>query len=92
MTPEVDPAVTSHHIFDTTEVELTNYSKYGIGYAPDTELAQNKVNRLLGPQHDLENKVISHEPKVADTNFQSTLQKVEDTTIAKIRFLPSKNV
>ena len=39
LTPEVDPAVMSHH-FDTREVEFTNYSKYRIGYAPDTELAQ----------------------------------------------------
>ena len=49
LTPDVDPAVTYHHIFDTIEVEFTNYSKYGIGYASDTELAQDKVNRPLGP-------------------------------------------
>ena len=49
LTPEVDAAVTSHHIFDTTEVEFTNYSKCGIGYAPDMELAEDKVNRPLGP-------------------------------------------
>ena len=49
LTPEVDPAVTSHHIFDTREVKFTKYSKYGISYAPDTELAQDKVNRLFGP-------------------------------------------
>ena len=67
LTPKVDPEITSHHIFDTREVEFTKYSKYDISYALDTELAQNKVNRPLGPLHDLKNKVISHEPKVTDT-------------------------
>ena len=67
LTPEVDPEITSHHIFDTREVKLTKYSKYGMSYAPDTELAQDKVNRPFRPCHDLENKVISHEPKVKDT-------------------------
>ena len=47
--PEVDAAVTYHHIFDTREVEFTKYSKYDIGYAPDTELAHDKVNRPFGP-------------------------------------------
>ena len=67
LTPEVEPDVTSRHIFDTREVDFTKYSKYGISYAPDTELAQYKLNRPFGPWHDLENKVISHEPKVTDT-------------------------
>ena len=72
LTPEIDPAVT---LFDTREVEFT---KYGISYAPDTELAQDKVNRSFGPWHDLENKAIYHEPKVADTwNFRRTLQKIK---------------
>ena len=72
--PEVDPAVTSHHIFDTREVEFT---KYGISYVPDTKLAQDKVNWSFGQWHDLENKVISDEPKVADAwNFRRILQKV----------------
>ena len=48
LTPDVGPAVTSHCIFYTREVEFTKYSKYGISYAPDTELAQDKVNRPFG--------------------------------------------
>ena len=39
LTPEVAPAVTSSHTFDTREVEFAKCSKYGISYAPDTELA-----------------------------------------------------
>ena len=93
LTPEVDPTVTSYHIFDTREVEFTKYSTYGNSYAPDTELAQDQVNRPLGPWHDLENKVISHEPKLTDTwNFQRTLQKVKNTTIAKNQISIVKNV
>ena len=49
LTPEVDPAATSHHVVDTREVEFAKYSKYGISYAPDTELAQDTVNRPYGP-------------------------------------------
>ena len=49
------------------EVELTQYIKYDISYAPDTELAQDKVSRSFGPWHDLKNKIIFHEPKVTDT-------------------------
>ena len=49
LTPEVDLAVTSNHTSDTREVEFTKYSKYGISYAPDTELAQNEVNLPFGP-------------------------------------------
>ena len=48
LTPEIDPEITSHQICDTREVKLTKYSKYGISYALDTELAQNEVNRPLG--------------------------------------------
>ena len=90
MTAEVDPEITPHHIFDAREAEFTKYSKYGISYALDTELAQNKVNRPLGPWHDLDNKVILHEQKVTDTyNFQRTLQKVKKAK-ARIRSLASK--
>ena len=67
LTPEVDNVVTSNYFFDTREVEFTKYSRHGISYAPDTELAQDKVNRLFGLWQDLENKVISHELKIADT-------------------------
>ena len=49
LTPEVALAVTSNHTSDTREVEFIKYSKYGISYAPDTELAQDKVNRSFGP-------------------------------------------
>ena len=75
------------------EVKFTKYSRYGISYAPDTELAQDKVNRSFGPWawHDLENKVISHEPKVADPwNIRRTLQMDENAAIAKIRPLASE--
>ena len=48
------------------------------------ESAQDNVNWSFGLRHDLENKVISHEPKVADTlNFQKALQKVKNA-VAKI--------
>ena len=67
LTPEVEPAVTYDQLFDTMEVEFAEYSRYCISYAPDTELAQDKANLSFGLRHDLENKVISQEPKVADT-------------------------
>ena len=86
LTPEVDPAVTYNQMFATMEVEFTKYSRYGISYTPDTELAQDKTNRSFGPWRDFENKVISQEPKVADTwNFRRICQKVVNTAIAKIR-------
>ena len=50
-------------LFDTKEVEFT---KYNINYLPDTEPAQDKVNRSFGPLHDLVNKVISDGSKIAD--------------------------
>ena len=53
---------------------------------PNTEPAQDKVNRPFGPWHDLVNKVISHEPIFADPwHFRRTLQKVQKAAIAKIR-------
>ena len=62
-------------MFDTMEMEFTKYStKYGISYAPDMELAQYKVNRSFGLWHDLKNKVVNHESKVSDTNFQRIFQ------------------
>ena len=66
-------------------------TEYGISCVPNTEPAQDKVNPPFGPWHDLVNKVISHEPKVADPwNFQTTLQKVRKAAIAKIRSPASK--
>ena len=59
-------------LFDTREVEFTTY---GISCAPNTETAQDKVNRPFGPCHDHVNKVISHEPKVADPDIFGELYK-----------------
>ena len=72
----------------TREVEFTTY---GVSSVPSTETAQDKVSRQFGPWHDLVNKVISHEPKVADPwNFRRTLQKVKKAARAKIRSPASK--
>ena len=80
-----------NQLFDTIKVEFTKYSRYGISYAPDTELAQDKANRSFGPWHELENKAISEEPKVADTwNVWRPRQKVVNAAIANIRSLASK--
>ena len=49
LNPEVDPAVTYNHTFDTMELEFTKYSRYGISYAPDMEPAQDKVSWTFGP-------------------------------------------
>ena len=44
LTPEVDPAARYNQLFDTIEVKFTKYSEYGISYAPDTEIVEDKVN------------------------------------------------
>ena len=31
------------------EMEFTKYSRYGISYAPDTDIAEDKVNLPFGP-------------------------------------------
>ena len=62
VTAEVDPAVTSNHTFRHKGGEV----KYGISYASDKEFEQNKANQSLMPWHDLENKDISHELKIAE--------------------------
>ena len=48
-------------------LHMCDFTKYGISYVPDTKPSQDNVNRSFGPwYYDLVNKVISHEPKVAD--------------------------
>ena len=84
LTPEVALAVTSNHTSDTREVEFTKYSKYGISYAPDTELAQDKVNRHLG--RDMTSRTrsyLTNQRLQTLETFSKPYKKVEHATTAK---------
>ena len=56
------------------------FTKYGISSVPNTEPAQDNVNRPFGVWHDLVNKVISHEPNVTDPwNFGELYKKFKSS-------------
>ena len=77
LAPEIDLAVTSN---DTFWPKGGGVYKIRISYAPDTELAHDKVNRSFGSWHGLVNKIISQEPKAADTwDFRRTLKMLKSS-------------
>ena len=74
------------------EVEFTEYSRYGISYAPYTELAQDKANRSFGPWHDLENKVILKNQRSQTLEMLENLSKCCKCSYNKNQISSVKNV
>ena len=87
LTPEVDLAVTSNHTSDTMEVVFTKYSKYGISYAPDTELALGHLGRDMTSRT---RSYLTNQRLQTLETFSKAYKKVEHATIANIGSLGSK--